>query len=1188
MNNKTEEFLGKLKSKGMYYDHIDYSLVDYINSISPVKLYCKKHNLLIEKRPSNLVRGEGQCTECSKEKKRGASNRKKSINDMILLAKERNGNCLSMEYVNAHTPLIWECEKGHKWEAKPNKIQQGTWCKVCSVERVAESNRGDLQLAIDLAYSKNGKCLSTEYKNARDPLEWECEFGHRWYASYGSVSGGKSGNGSWCSVCNVGNKRTIDQAIEYAIFKGGKCLSTQMSNSHERLEWECGNGHKFYSSWNNVYRQNSWCRICSYEERKMTKKEVLRRFKDAHGDRYDYSLIKPNGSTSHVDIICKIHGVFTQRVNIHYSGSNCPTCTQGWNTKRILEFVNDIRNEDVLKMDPVELNVLISQGKLPKAFEEIVFRLEGTSNNSLKSFKESLGLEDLTNTSEETKQEAEVRLEEFLNNNNRNTITSIIPKNGNAQNIDIHEIEEDRRSLPSISNEDILVLDKDIIANCDDEAVEFFIQYKLRKVWNEVINESRDPREIESLKGGANTSRLRDLFMEEFERVNSYSPPEGYSFKVNGKIASPNLMQKLTVNRVKQFKRYGNWSGTGAGKTISFIVASREVKSKLTVVLCLNSTLSQLKEDILEVYPDSLVHDFVAGSTYDRSKYNYVLLNYEKFQQGYSEEMFQDFNENNTVDFIVIDEIHNAKQRSKKEESKRRSVLMRFIGRSSEKNPNLYLLGMSATPVINELAEAKSLLQLITGKKYNDLNTRGTLTNALKVFTQLLMHGIRLIPNYDIRLSEKTGDNTPDLIINGDDLTDQLLDLKNNDYLGLEKILITPKLGGITSYLKPKTIIYTYYTDKGEIPFRIGEYLGGLGYSTGYYIGEQDTDEREKSKDAFVSGDIDVLIASRTIGTGVDGLQKVSNRMIIITLPWTDSEYTQLKGRIFRQGSNFSEVDIIIPEVRINLGDEEWSWDMQRRHLIKQKRTLADAAVDGVIPNNNLPTKSKMCSDSLKALLDWKNRINSGDIRLINREDLSFPLKPEIREYLRPSLGDFSELNRKWSVSKSENTQSRLRENREEWYYYHQLYREKRKDWIEIPFKVIAKKIHQRADWVVADMGCGENLLSKEIPNKVYGFDYVACESSVVECDISNVPLADSAVDVVVYSLSLMGSNHLDYLREGYRVLKPYGLMFICEPLKKVGEKLEQYENQLKEIGFNVTNIQKSHGKFIYIDCIKQ
>ena len=113
----------------------------------------------------------------------------------------------------------------------------------------------------------------------------------------------------------------------------------------------------------------------------------------------------------------------------------------------------------------------------------------------------------------------------------------------------------------------------------------------------------------------------------------------------------------------------------------------------------------------------------------------------------------------------------------------------------------------------------------------------------------------------------------------------------------------------LESYLKPKTILYTYFTDKDRIPKRVAKYVKSKGYTYSMYIGEQSTEEREQSKRSFINGDVDVLIASRTIGTGVDGLQKVCNRMVLLTLPWTDSEYTQLKGRIYRQGSKFAQRD---------------------------------------------------------------------------------------------------------------------------------------------------------------------------------------------------------------------------------------------------------------------------------------
>lgn len=55
---------------------------------------------------------------------------------------------------------------------------------------------------------------------------------------------------------------------------------------------------------------------------------ILNRFRDVHGDRYDYSevVLGPN-STFKVKIICKIHGPFLQRPSEHYkNGYGCAKC----------------------------------------------------------------------------------------------------------------------------------------------------------------------------------------------------------------------------------------------------------------------------------------------------------------------------------------------------------------------------------------------------------------------------------------------------------------------------------------------------------------------------------------------------------------------------------------------------------------------------------------------------------------------------------------------------------------------------------------------------------------------------------------------------------------------------------------------------------------------------------------------
>ena len=1173
-SQKTLEFLQKLKDKGHWNDDYDYSEVDYTGSKNRVVIINKLTQIRHMMRPYGLLEGGKLVMENALDKNKFA---------LHIYAKV-HGNKYDyslFNYVNAKHLNIIICNNHGQFKISHNKHQVGRGCPKCG----DISKRLNRKIDVNIVIKRFNKVHGDKYNYS--------EFIYHGMRKKSKIICSKHGvfeqtpstheSGGGCPKCNRKNLNTSNILEQFKDVHGDRYdySLVEYKSTHKKVKIIC-NEHGVFEQSPSKHKGGHNCPKC-VGGIKIDWSDVLKQFKEVHGDKYDYTLVEYKSSHKKVKIICKEHGVFEQTPSSHKSGIGCFVCATGWRQKDIIGFINDIRNEDILNMEPVELNMLIAQGKLPKEFEELVFTLEGTKENSLKTLKEKLGIEEEEEISESRTEELSDKLEELTSSydDELNDAISAI-ETPSIEDVEYSETEQNnRKGLPSISNEDILVLDKELIGTCDDEAVEFFIQYKLKKVWNEVINDKREVDEIKLLNGGKNSSRLRDLFLEEYNKVINYSPPKGYAFKY-----LPNMMQKLTVQRVKDYKRYGNWSGTGAGKTISFIIASREIDSRLTVVICLNSTVSQLEEDILDVYPDSLVHsNFKKGQKFDRSKYNYLLLNYEKFQQGYTEEIFQDLNENNLIDFIVLDEVHNSKQRDKNE-SLRRGALMRLIGRSAEMNTNFHLLGMSATPVINNLIEAKSLLKLITGKKYDDINTRGTISNALKIFNQLLINGIRYIPKYDIILKELTAENTPILNIDGTDLTDKLKDNSNKDYLGLEKILLESKLTVLGNYLKPKTIIYTYFTDKDRIPKRVAKYVKSKGYSHALYIGEQSTAEREQSKRDFIKGDVDILIASRTIGTGVDGLQNVCNNMVLLTLPWTDSEYTQLKGRIYRQGSKFGDVEIIIPQVYVDLDDKRWSWDKQRLQLIREKRTLADAAVDGIIPSKHIPSKQKLCSDSLQALKSWKERVNDGKVTSVERSDLVLPLRPEIVEYLRATLGDFSEMNKSWSITRSENTFNRLKNNEEEWWHYHDMYKKIRKDWDEIPYLEIAKKIKVRPEWIVADMGCGENLLSKEVTNKVHSFDYVAINKDVTACDMSSIPLKDQEIDAIVFCLSLMGSNYLDYIREAFRVTKPYGSLFICEPKKKVEKRLEVLKKEIESTGFKVVEVTTS-SQFIYIQGIK-
>lgn len=60
--------------------------------------------------------------------------------------------------------------------------------------------------------------------------------------------------------------------------------------------------------------------------KKLSKEEVLKRFKKVHGNRYDYSLVDYINLEKKVKIICREHGEFEQRVNAHIRGQGCYEC----------------------------------------------------------------------------------------------------------------------------------------------------------------------------------------------------------------------------------------------------------------------------------------------------------------------------------------------------------------------------------------------------------------------------------------------------------------------------------------------------------------------------------------------------------------------------------------------------------------------------------------------------------------------------------------------------------------------------------------------------------------------------------------------------------------------------------------------------------------------------------------------
>jgi len=198
----------------------------------------------------NRIKGGSWCPIC-------ANTIKLTIDEMRSIAEINGGKCLSNEYVNNRTSLLWQCKEKHQWKAQPSNIKGGKWCPKCSKKKVADSQRCTINEMQELAEKSNGKCISEEYKTTHTKLTWECKKGHQWQATPSLIK-----QGSWCPVCSGNNRPTIQDMREIAREKNGKCLSEKYASTHSKLLWQCEKGHKWKAAPSSI-KSGSWCPVCA-------------------------------------------------------------------------------------------------------------------------------------------------------------------------------------------------------------------------------------------------------------------------------------------------------------------------------------------------------------------------------------------------------------------------------------------------------------------------------------------------------------------------------------------------------------------------------------------------------------------------------------------------------------------------------------------------------------------------------------------------------------------------------------------------------------------------------------------------------------------------------------------------------------------------------------------------------------
>lgn len=203
-------------------------------------------------------------------KKKNKRMKRLTKEEFILKARQIHGwkyDYSKVVYLNNRTPVCIICpEHGEFWQT-PNTHLDGTGCKKCSNEKKSKTMKKNVNDFIKQARKIHGDKYDysmVKYEGTHKPV---------------------------CIICPEHGEFWQTPSLHLRTNGCKKCTSSE-------------NGDK----------------------RKLKKNDFIKKAKEIHGDKYDYTKIEYKDYYTPVTIICPVHGEFKQKPYLHVFGQGCKKC----------------------------------------------------------------------------------------------------------------------------------------------------------------------------------------------------------------------------------------------------------------------------------------------------------------------------------------------------------------------------------------------------------------------------------------------------------------------------------------------------------------------------------------------------------------------------------------------------------------------------------------------------------------------------------------------------------------------------------------------------------------------------------------------------------------------------------------------------------------------------------------------
>ena len=369
-----EEVIERFKE--IHGDKYDYSKVEYINSQTKVCIICPEHGEFWQT-PEKHMNGQG-CKLCSRPIR--------DTNSFIKRAKEIHGDRYDyskVEYINTHKKVCIICpEHGEFWQTPANHMfKKG--CPKC----VGKNRTNDEW--ITLAKEVHGEKYDyskVNYVNNKTKVCIIChekdELGNEHGEFWQQINSHLSGCG--CPKC-VGHFMDNDYFIDRSKLIHKNKYDYSKVNYVNNITKVCIICPEHGEFWQRPCEHlvGNGCPECGKEKRRKKRvlpiDEYIKRAKEIHGDRYDYSKVEYQKVKDKITIICPEHGEFQQEAFSHLSGCGCPKCGHFLSKGEmyIKEYIENLginveeRKRDIIS--PYEIDIYIPIIKLGIEFDGLIW-----------------------------------------------------------------------------------------------------------------------------------------------------------------------------------------------------------------------------------------------------------------------------------------------------------------------------------------------------------------------------------------------------------------------------------------------------------------------------------------------------------------------------------------------------------------------------------------------------------------------------------------------------------------------------------------------------------------------------------------------------------------------------------------------------------------------------------------------